>query len=61
VRHTAAELEQLLARIAITLVLRDRVRNGLLRQAVLQLERIATGRPSMNSAISSARCASLRL
>jgi hypothetical protein len=37
-RHPAAELEQFLARIAVAFVLLDRILDGLLRQAVLQLE-----------------------
>src|SRR5690348_2829650 len=37
--HAAAEREQGLARLAIALVLRDGVLHGLLRQAVLELER----------------------
>ena len=38
VRHAAAELEQLLARVAVLLVLLDRIGHRLLGQAVLQLE-----------------------
>ena len=38
VHHAAAELEQLLARVAVALVLLDRVLDRLLGQAVLQLE-----------------------
>ena len=38
VHHTAAELEQPLARVAVAPVLLDRVLDGLLGQAVLQLE-----------------------
>ena len=38
VDHAAAELEQPLARVAVALVLLDRVLDGLLGQAVLQLE-----------------------
>ena len=39
VDHAAAEFEQLLAWITIALVLLDRVFDGLLGQAVLELER----------------------
>ena len=39
VDHAAAELEQQLARVAVALVLLDGVLDGLLGQAVLQLER----------------------
>ena len=39
VDHAAAEFEQLLARIAVALVLLDGVFDGLLGQAVLELER----------------------
>jgi hypothetical protein len=35
----AAELEQLLARVAVPAILLDRILHGLLREAVLQLER----------------------
>ena len=38
VHHAAAELEQPLARVAVALVLLDRVLDRLLGQAVLQLE-----------------------
>src|SRR5690606_31780282 len=38
VHHAAAELEELLARVAVSLVLLDRVLHRLLGQAVLQLE-----------------------
>ncbi len=38
VRHAAPELEQLLARITVAHVLLHRARNGLLGEAVLQLE-----------------------
>ena len=37
-RHTAAELKQLLPRVAVPLVLLDGIIGGLLRQAVLQFE-----------------------
>ena len=37
--HAAAELEQQLARVAVALVLLDGVLDGLLGEAVLQLER----------------------
>ena len=38
VGHAAAQLEQLLARVAVVLVLLDGIGHGLLRQVVLQLE-----------------------
>ena len=39
VREAAAELEDLLSRVAVTLVLSDGISNGLLGQTVLQFER----------------------
>ena len=60
VHDAAPELEQHLARVAVALVLLDRVLDGLLGQAVLQLE--GGDRQAVDEqARSSASCVSSRL